>query len=147
LTWILLKTLLLETDLPGQTKHFLLALGYTQPAPQLERLCNQLPNGHPRVKRLVRFLKNDLHSWSKSTEVLRAQNRDILATKQDHTTRRLNQTQYAAARCSLSRPTFSHQTQRLASRDAEGDITDCVNAKIGVPDGEALFKVPDFEQE
>ncbi len=79
-----------------------------------ERLADDVADGHPRVERGVRVLKDDLHLAPHLAELFALQLRQFAAEEIDRALGRLQELEHAVARRRLAGAGLADETERLA---------------------------------
>ena len=112
------------------TDFFLLLLFGIAELIDLQRLCDDISDGHSGVQRCVGILENDLHILAKLFQLRLGHVRDILSLKDNPAACSLMQVQDHPAQCRLSAAGFSHDPQRLSLPQTEGDAIHCMECPL-----------------
>ncbi len=112
---------------PDQTQQFLNAIVYAFAAGEvmyLERLADDVADGHARVERRKRILKDDLHLSAQMAQLRARAIQDVAAVEPHFTARRRQQTQDDAADRRLPRAGLADEAERFARSDCKVDAVD-----------------------
>src|SRR6185436_17217106 len=105
LMWVAGGVLRQQADLLEQLAHARLALRLVaDDAVHLERLGDDLADGHARVERRIRVLEDHLHLAPHAAQLARRERRDVDALEPDAAARRPLEQQHAAAGGDLAAP-------------------------------------------
>jgi hypothetical protein len=140
-----------QADDPQQLAHALLALRMRASVEVLQRLGHDRPDGHARVERRVRVLKDHLDPPPERMQLGRAEPSDILSVEDDAASRRRVQAYDRLGERRLAAAGFTDQSERLTALDAERHAVDRANVANGAAkqpgvDGEVLDHIIEFEQ-
>src|SRR6185437_1119898 len=92
-----------------------------------KRLSDNVPDPAPRIERGDRVLKDELHAAAHFAQAFAPHGRQVLAVEKHPALFRRPQLQHGAAKGRLAASGFADQPQRLAARDLETDIGDCMD--------------------
>jgi len=116
----------------------------------IQRLTDDVTDGHAWVERGIGILENDLHLAPERAQLLLVEVGNVGATDLDQTGRWLVKTGNRAADRGLATARFTNQTESLAFEDLERDIVDCLEfscAAKTTADMEIFLEILDFEQD
>ena len=105
---------------------------------QLERLAQDLADGHPRIERGVGILKDDLRLAAEAAELLGIHRQQIAAFEADAAGVGLDQPQHQPAHRRLAAAGLADQRQRLAGLDNKTHAVDGVDMGGRPPEYRAL---------
>jgi hypothetical protein len=120
-------------------------------AVHVQRLGDDLADGHARVQRAVRVLEDDLQPPPHRAQLVGAELGEVAALEEDLARRRRLELQDAAPRRRLAAARLADQPQRLAAADRERDAVHRAHeaaaaAEESAADLEVLHEIADFEE-
>src|SRR6266513_199703 len=119
----------------------------------LQRLADDVPDGHPRVERGIGVLEDDLHVPAQPAQLFLAELEDVPSLEERLPGRRLLEPQDHPARRRLAAAGLSHEPEGLALADEKADVVDGLDGPHLPLEDEALGdrivfpEVPDLEQD
>ena len=96
-----------------------------------ERFAHDVPDGHTRVERCVRVLKDDLHLAANRTHLAAFQRRDVTAVEDDLAGGGVRQLDQRAREGRLATARLADEPERLPGLDGEIDAVDGVDLADG----------------
>ena len=113
---------------PATMSSLLAALG---DAVDLDRLADDVADGHARVEAADRVLEDDLHVPAEPAQLLAAVGEEVLALVADLAAGGGDQAEDRAADGRLAAAGFADEAERLARRDVEADAVDGLHVADG----------------
>ena len=130
---------------------FLTGFGIRRQFVDIERLADGFADGHARIQRAIRILKNHLQLAPPRAQLRAFEFRELFALKENAAGSRLDETHNRAAQRCLAAAALAHQPQGFARLHRETHVVHCLDElfrarKQPVHHRKANFEVPDFEQ-
>ena len=139
-----------NADRAGNPQHALVQLILRELEVRNQRLLQQLANGHARIQRGIRILKDQLHVAAFLAHGFRVERAEVFTLEVDFAFRRLNQAQNGSAGCGFAAAGFADQAERFFFVNRQGDILDGADiadrfTNDAALDGEIGFQMLDIE--
>ena len=96
-----------------------------------ERLFDDRADGHARIERRIRILKNDLHVAAHASHVVGAEVEKVRRIERDRSRCRFDETEDTATDGRLPRSRLADEAEGFAARDGEADAVDRFHLRDG----------------